>query len=316
MNKMESNWKFIKIIAKNYLLLRGLYPDKSYSILELAKKLGASPGNISRCIIELEKTKLVHTQTEERTTGGRPKKFCSLTTRGKTVIEAIEDAQKARPDYESLETTESDWKIDELSNLFEDKNASIQLRKFALSTMLEMASGNRAMLTRNAKIRSIFKRFVSEPATLSLNTEISEILNKLLSNAISETEHNESEKSWFIKEILIPLQESLDEKKGNHATESTLPLISKAARLEIDSDFTEKTIDILLTSYFEKNETSKLAKNELIKFNSPNLQQQIIRKLKTHNRKGSNHKKEAETLLQELINNWWTPPAFLETKNQ
>jgi DNA-binding PadR family transcriptional regulator len=282
-----------KLAAKSYEILKVLYPDKQISITDVAKKIGDSPGNVSRTLKSLKNDDLIIIrETSGETKGGRPKKICSLTNKGRQIVEIFK---------ENLKPSLTEDQISTLIILMEDKTLSPKTNEVAAETLSSHATSISESLIKNQKIKDIFKQAVSN--SLSNGAEIEKSTRSLLSATLKYIIENDVTANWFYENLYDDfLKIAQDSKLTKPQRIFAINILSRTARLSNQPAITSRTINALINLYFNNTGDAEEIENELA--NEPKLQIEIINKIKQHT-KIEDQKTAAEELLQKLVKNWW-----------
>jgi len=187
----ESDWA--KIVGRQYLLFKVLYPDLKFNLLELATKTRKDPGNLSKLIKNLKKKGVVETEEVGRDRG-RPFKYIKLSSKVAQIISSIIDAAKpvAEPKYDP-ET------IDLCLDQMED-NALDEETRILYADSLHRTFGNmpQKILNEHSRLRKILEDVVRNPPT---NGEIEERKRSLIKSSLPRLIMTESTIDWVLNQV-------------------------------------------------------------------------------------------------------------------
>jgi hypothetical protein len=268
----ESRKALVKLVAKSYDILQVLYPNEKLSVTDIATKLDDSAANVSRTIGLLEKEALIRAaEARDERKGGRPKKICSLTNKAQQIVGVFE--QPLKPGL-------ADPQISILIALMEDKTLSPKTREVAVGTLCDHAASISESLLGNQKVRPMFKQAVNSYS--NEEEEMEKSTRSILSASLPYIFENQEKDEWFYRTFFDDfLRISKDPSAPKPLREYAIDTLSRTARLSNHPATISRTIDALVSLYFQNQDSSDTVRNELFKFGTK-LQLQTIEKIRQH----------------------------------
>jgi predicted transcriptional regulator len=290
----ESKDNLYRLLARSRKILQALYSNHEMSISGIAKKTNDYASNVSKKIEKLQQEHIVLARDEkEEGKGGRPKKLCSLSWKGRKILDLLEKKSHPKLTQDQIAT---------LISLIKDTGLNVKVQSVAANTLAEDALTNSETVFKNPEIKKMLEQAVSNyPGIEAL---ILKGTLSIISDSLPYITQDKQTTEWFQNTIYRGLIKiASDETASKPLRQWTIKTMSRATVLRDNYEMTGKTLEALLKIYFTDSELSKLVEDELLAFDTKN-QTRIIEKVREC-AKDEEKKTAAENLLQVLIRNWW-----------
>jgi DNA-binding MarR family transcriptional regulator len=300
-----------KLVGQRFHILQQLYPDKELCLTSLAEKTGLDPGNITRYVKKLETEELISIKENEKETGGKPYRNCSLTYSGREILEPfmkMERKNGAAPSSDEIKLS---------IEMLQEKGLTKDFRKFIAAKLSDLAIKHSDRLMEQDKAKELFKQTAQNPFPDDDN-KIGNQLMCLLSNSIPGMLAQKKNREWFLQNIHPPLFTKIsDENQILETRQWAIKIISRAVGLMNDVSYRGNVFEKFIEVYYANcSELSNTVKEELLKF-EPNCRGEILKKISEQALSKPDRTAKAEALLKELFSLWWnTGPQELGLQNQ
>ena len=293
--------ELVKIIYRRYEILKELFPDREYTLTELANRVGIDSGNLSRYITSLERNKLVRSEEKERERG-RPFRYVKLTDGVKKIIASFIEATQQKPEKK---TEMEQWKIDMYINMMKDSELSDELRYSVANRFFGLfgPSENFASLVRLKRVQELFEETIANPP---IDNKVGERLRATVRSSMARLVHDEKTRRWVLEKLYPHLIKHVEDSEDQTIWKWALSMIGDIARLADDPKIRNSMIDKIFAIYFNEDialdiKREEIARNELAWLASDSkklLFERIVTKAKSAN---PIVRERAEALLKELI---------------
>jgi DNA-binding MarR family transcriptional regulator len=283
-----------KLITRAYDILNALYPSKELSAKAIAKTIKKSQSTVSRITELLNESELITiNRTKDEKTIGKPNKNCTLTLKGRKIVELYQS--KSKPEIKEEQ-------INILISLLEDTSLSTLTRAVAAGTLTDNAVSNSKTLLRSSKIKDMFAHSVDNSLKVEEQIRIGTL--SILSASLPFIIQDPTTADWFQKNLYKGLVNMTSDQTTSEPLQiRAIALLARTAQLSRYPYIIQRALETLLDSYFKNPKISNEIKGELLQL-KPDTQPLIIKKLREE-AKTENKKIEAEKLLRYLIQNWW-----------
>jgi DNA-binding MarR family transcriptional regulator len=292
-------WALAKLVGQRFCILQQLYPNQELCLTELAKKTGLDLANISRYVRKLESAELVSIRKTENNAGGTPFSTCSITYKGREIVEPIMRAERENGN------TPSPDEINLSIEMLQEKKLTEGFRKFIAAKLSDLAIKHADKLIEQDEVKELFKDTVKKP----FPTDYSPIKNQLMSlltHSIPGMLAQKKNREWFLQNIHQPLFDKIsDEEQALETRQWAISIISRVVGLMNDTNYRSRVFEKLIDIYYGKpTELANTVKEELVKF-EPNCRGAILKKINEQALKKTDRTAKAEALLKELLSRWW-----------
>jgi DNA-binding MarR family transcriptional regulator len=193
-----------KILARRFVIFDELYPDKEYTLTELAERTKLDVGNLSTYLTVLEDNGLIETKEKERQRG-RPFRYARLTEKAQKLAAPFKQVTQA------VGTVEPDeWKIDELVKAIRESGLGENLRKLAANEFFKLCQEDIVFMTSKEKVKRLFEEVVTNPTVY--NGEIGELLRVSVSSFFNQLGANKETRHWVVTELYPHFARHLENK--------------------------------------------------------------------------------------------------------
>lgn len=293
--------ELVKIIYRRYEILKELFPDREYTLTELASRVGMDPGNLSRYITSLERNKLVRAEEKERERG-RPFRYVKLTDGVKKIIASFIEATQQKPEKK---TEMEKWKIDTYINMIKDSELSEELRYSVANRFFGLfsPSENFASLVRLKRVQELFEETIANPP---IDDKVGERLRATVRTSMARLVGDEKTRKWVLEKLYPHLIKHVEDSENQTIWKWALSMMGDIARLADDSKIQNSIIDKIFAIYFNEDvaldvKREEIARNELTWLVSDSkklLFERVVTKAKSTN---PIIRERAEVLLKKLI---------------
>lgn len=284
--------ELVRIVDRRYRILKGLYPDREYTLTDLAETTGMDKGNLSKYIRKLEEDwKLVKTW-EKESERGRPFKCIRLTQIAKRIVASMIDAAKPKPEAKLEE-----WQVNELLDILEDSNLSEDLRLSYADAFHKLCRDYLDDVIKHERSRRLLERVATSPSVDKVGEKLRSSLSVVWGNLLKDKKWS----GWALTLYPTFIKHTSDKETDENIRKWGIQRIGEVARLSPDPRIKQQAKQKLLEICFSNDtdldsELGKEVKQQIVWLGRYAFEDVKLR-AKDENSKA---KAKAESLLKEL----------------
>jgi len=287
------------VVGKRYEVLKALYPDREYTLTDLATEIKMDQGNLSRYVAELEDKGLIETRMEERERG-RPLKYSKLTENAwrilRSMLLTVQPLNEEKP---------QEWQINKVVDTLKDPDFSNDLRESVVHIFFSFCQKDPVYMIENENVKKLFEEVVANP--LIYGEKIEEKLRASVSFSFNRLLNDEKWSSWISGELYPLFVQHMENREVDIKVRLwAIKKVGDVARLSLDqskkNNAENKLIEIWFAGDTEPDSNlGKEVKKQVLWLTSKTLFETVYEKTKS---KDSVEKTKAESLIKDIIISW------------